>query len=917
MGAKSKSKSKSKKGPKGRKARAKAKLEQVWGENVDEDARKASRMRMGKSRFQKDSKTTAEAVDPLSIKRRGVESSFDTFLKRKEEVETKFQYDGSSRGQLQRRRQHGNYRRGGSGSNSEESSSDDDESEDDEMNVLNNGGSFATLLKRISGPNKKSSSRMAVDSDDDDSDTDSDDETESDSQASSSEESEDSDAGNMENASDEGDQTGLENQLETKIPSAEDPYEAHFSKPSLPQLESLQSTQVQVVPLTGNNRKVSTTSLLNSSVDVQMSGPLLDAWDKIVTDVSSGGAIQNGKSPNKKKKQSNIQTKRAWESFASGPYQHVRQVLTRNWKTVNKSALKRRTSAGGGGEEGAESDNGIVGGKVFSSLQLAMYPAVARYADVLISSETRQNRDEINHLLSLHILNHVLTSRTRVQRHNRRIKELANLDENSPNGNKQLDDEERDNDDKWRDQGYTRPKVLVLLPTRGTCWNFIKDMIRLLGDAAIVDNGERFDEEYGPLESGGSDDDEEEEDADAKKARRASVLKQKGAEWNELFADDINSDDDFKMGMSLTPNVVKTAGGKKKSKHAGGKNAAGAGASGVNVKLFAEFYRSDIIFASPLGLKMATTSNNPDGDGDDDEEADVDFLSSIDICLVARSDVLLMQNWDHLSVLSSLNQQPKKISDIDFSRVRNYFLNGQGANWRQLIVVSKFTDPYILSTFRRHSKNVEGQLRIRRKVPADDASICDVMVRVKQVFQRVTCGTVSEAAANRLRYFSDHVLPKLIRLNQKHTLIYIPSYFDFIAVRNLLLKREANFVSVTEYARVSEVSRGRARFLQGRKSIMLYTGRAHFFLRHKIKGARHIIFFGLPEYAEFYPAVIDMLNDGLSNMGDDGDEDVSRAPMSCLSLFTKFDAHQLERVVGTPHTERMIKSDKHSYLFCS
>mmetsp|Transcript_28697 Transcript_28697/g.60591 ORF Transcript_28697/g.60591 Transcript_28697/m.60591 type:complete len:620 (-) Transcript_28697:536-2395(-) len=413
------------------------------------------------------------------------------------------------------------------------------------------------------------------------------------------------------------------------------------------------------------------------------------------------------------------------------------------------------------------------------------------------------------------------------------------------------------------------------------------------------------------------DDDEEEEDADAKKARRASVLKQKGAEWNELFADDINSDDDFKMGMSLTPNVVKTAGGKKKSKHAGGKNAAGAGASGVNVKLFAEFYRSDIIFASPLGLKMATTSNNPDGDGDDDEEADVDFLSSIDICLVARSDVLLMQNWDHLSVLSSLNQQPKKISDIDFSRVRNYFLNGQGANWRQLIVVSKFTDPYILSTFRRHSKNVEGQLRIRRKVPADDASICDVMVRVKQVFQRVTCGTVSEAAANRLRYFSDHVLPKLIRLNQKHTLIYIPSYFDFIAVRNLLLKREANFVSVTEYARVSEVSRGRARFLQGRKSIMLYTGRAHFFLRHKIKGARHIIFFGLPEYAEFYPAVIDMLNDGLSNMGDDGDEDVSRAPMSCLSLFTKFDAHQLERVVGTPHTERMIKSDKHSYLFCS
>lgn len=488
------------------------------------------------------------------------------------------------------------------------------------------------------------------------------------------------------------------------------------------------------------------------------------------------------------------------------------------------------------------------------------------------------------------------------------MKELSNSDENSAE-QKHLNGD--DGGDKWRDQGYTRPKVLVLLPTRGTCWKFIKGMIQLLGDAAIVDNCERFDEEYGPLETGGGKNSDEEEGDASAKARRASVLKQKGVEWNELLGDDVNNDDDFKIGISLTPNVVKSAG-KKKGKYSGGNT----GASGVNVKLFAEFYRSDIIVASPIGLRMATTNNNDDGD-EEEAEADVDFLSSIDICLVARSDVLLMQNWDHVNgILDSLNQQPKKISDIDFSRVRKYFLEGQGANWRQLIVVSKFTDPYILSTFRRHAKNIEGQLRIRRKVQADDASICDVMVRVKQVFQRVACQTVSEVGANRLRYFSDHVLPKLTRLNQKHTLIYIPSYFDFIALRNLLLKREASFVSVTEYARVSEVSRGRARFLQGRKAIMLYTGRAHFFLRHKIKGARHAIFFGLPEHAEFYPAVVNMLNEGLSNVKDI-DGDVSRLPMSCLTLFTKFDAHQLERVVGTKNTERMIKGQKNSFMFCS
>ena len=63
----------------------------------------------------------------------------------------------------------------------------------------------------------------------------------------------------------------------------------------------------------------------------------------------------------------------------------------------------------------------------------------------------------------MHILNHVLTSRTRVQRHNRRIKELTNNADNDDSTNGALNDE---GDDQWRYQCYTRPKVLIFLPTR-------------------------------------------------------------------------------------------------------------------------------------------------------------------------------------------------------------------------------------------------------------------------------------------------------------------------------------------------------------------------------------------------------------------------------------------------------------------
>lgn len=894
MGAKSKSKSKSKKGPKGKKARAKAKLEQVWGEQYNEDERKASRLRAGKSRLLLDKKKgnrhseQIKEFDPLSKNRRGIASTFESFLDRKKKYN-----DDEGNGRLMGRNTRcpvqKEKERDDFASSDEDSSGDEsniDGTRDEISGGMNGGGSLASLLNRITGPH---ASNKNITTDDEEEDEEIDDED----VESSVEDAMDSNVESETDIQHFEAETLAENDDARQIVDTEmkscvvDPYEAHFSKSTLEQPESLQSS-------TTKSRLVPTRPFLKSSLEVQISGRLLNTWECALTCIvdSSGGHPDKSS----EKKMNGIQTKKAWEEFASGPYQYVRKALTSNWRSVNTSVWKH-------------TDNGSIR-NVFSALQMTMYPAVSRYADVLITSESRQNRDEINTLLSLHVLNHVLTSRTRVQRHNRRIKELINNADcdDSPSG--AFDDK---GDDKWRDQGYTRPKVLILLPTRGTCWSFLKQMIQLLGDAAIVDNGDRFDKEFGPLEND-EENNSEDEDATAK-ARRLAVLKQKGEEWNDLFSDDTNADDDFMMGISVTPNFVKKSAGTKKKKNEN----AGEGTSGVNVKLFAEFYHSDIIVASPIGLKMSISRNNDGGDDDDEDEveADVDFLSSIDVCLIVRSDVLLMQNWDHVnSVLDSLNKQPKKISDIDFARVRNYFLDGHGTRWRQLVIVSQFTDPHILSTFRRYAKNVEGQLKIRQRVPSEGASICNVMVHVKKVFQRVACQTVSEAGENRLRYFSDHILPKLMRLKQKHTLIFVPSYFDFIAVRNLLIKREADFCCVTEYSRVSEVSRGRARFLQGRKAIMLYTGRAHFFLRHYIKGARHVLFFGLPDYADFFPAVVNMLNEGLSHTEEDGDG-ISRMPLSCLSLYTKFDAHPLERIVGTSHADRMIRGEKSSYLFSS
>jgi U3 small nucleolar RNA-associated protein 25 len=551
-------------------------------------------------------------------------------------------------------------------------------------------------------------------------------------------------------------------------------------------------------------------------------------------------------------------------------FSHVRTNLQSNWYKFNRKQLLKDVDSNG------EEENG--GRQVLTSLQKEIISGVSNYADTLITAVSRNNMDAINNVLILHALNHVLTANHNITSHNNCIR-----DRKSKLG------EDIDHEEEWRDQGYARPKVLVLLPTRSTVWKFVTKMIELLGPESSIENLDRFKDEHGDLDETPETDE-----------RRKNIIEAKGEDWNELFGDHVNSDDDFKVGIAFS----KAKNKKNKSKK-----------DDIAMKIYSDFYSSDIIVASPLGLKMAITN-------DDEEEIDADFLSSIEVMLCLQSDVMLMQNWDHVvNLMERINHQPTKSNKTDFSRVRNYLLLGQAARWRQLIVVSRFNEPHMVSTFNRNAKSLSGRMKIRRKVSTDEASLCNVMTKVRQVFQRVPCDSFAAQGERRIKYFNSVILPQLLRTKQKHTLIYIPSYFDFVSVRNILLRHDiasSQFVSVTEYSRGTEVTRGRARFLQGRKEIMLYTGRAHFFMRHQIKGAKHLIMFGLPEHAEFYPELLNMLSWRPKVNEDDVEEsfDIS-APSSCLNLFTRFDAQSLERIVGTKHADHMVKGERSTYLFNS
>ncbi|PHT83483.1 hypothetical protein T459_11926 [Capsicum annuum] len=85
-------------------------------------------------------------------------------------------------------------------------------------------------------------------------------------------------------------------------------------------------------------------------------------------------------------------------------------------------------------------------------------------------------------------------------------------------------------------------------------------------------------------------------------------------------------------------------------------------------------------------------------------------------------------------------------------------------------------------------------------------------------------------------------------------------------------------VCYSRYTEQRDISRARVWFFDGKKKIMLYTERAHFYHRYK---------------------VVNMLQGS-----------------SCTVLFSHFDQLRLERIVGTAAAKRMVTSDKGVCVFC-
>ena len=114
------------------------------------------------------------------------------------------------------------------------------------------------------------------------------------------------------------------------------------------------------------------------------------------------------------------------------------------------------------------------------------------------------------------------------------------------------------------------------------------------------------------------------------------------------------------------------------------------------------------------------------------------------------------------------------------------------------------------------------------------------------------------------------------------------------------------FASMCEYSKNSDISRARSRLYDKSVSLVLMTERFHYYWRYWIRGADTIVWYGLPENAQFYPEILNMTADAA---------EVGR-PVQSLALYDAFDAFALERIVGQNRAKKMIsKKSRSTFLF--
>ena len=310
----------------------------------------------------------------------------------------------------------------------------------------------------------------------------------------------------------------------------------------------------------------------------------------------------------------------------------VKERLRSRWLEVQQEDAKKMNEP-----SSSVSQTNRPHGDFSSARQRVLFSALNSYSDLIFPCRPYPQgdpsvsplTDEVMDAYLLHALNHVVKTGDRIKKNNDQIEAAsAKVAKEAAEAGKARGESEKIEgvkrgkgkkeshhptptpnrhlslDSLPRDQGFTRPKVLILLPQRNLAFHTVRRLVALAMRETRSDSvhgKEKFVEQFTV------DEDEDGEMDEKARARRAL----KPPDWQGLFSG--NLDDHFRMGIRVNKG---------------------------SIKLFADLFQSDIIIASPIAIatKLAEAGKGKPGGpgGKKSLGTEADFLSSIEILIVDR-----------------------------------------------------------------------------------------------------------------------------------------------------------------------------------------------------------------------------------------------------------------------------------------
>lgn len=387
-----------------------------------------------------------------------------------------------------------------------------------------------------------------------------------------------------------------------------------------------------------------------------------------------------------------------------------------------------------------------------------------------------------------------------------------------------------------KSHGYTRPRVLYVCGLKSCAQDFIQHMVNLLSVKKDDPKYEKFLEEYDLPEE-----DEEQQQASFQKTN-------KSFDFIETFSG--NQDDAFKMGMRY---------------------------QGGRLHLYTPFYTSDVIVASPLGLNIML------------QEEEYDFLSSIEVLLMDRLDVIKFQNWRFLhDLINKVNLPLQKWRDADLNRLRVSTLDGYVKQYRQTVAVS-CTQHSVFNALFRSFENRRGSMKLCC-VTANDFVLLGSQLKVQQLFIKVASSTVKDCEDDLMKYFVKNMISSLHGIGG--VLIVLGDYTHYLRMNKEFQNANMEYLPCHESCTPKQMLFARQQFQAGNTPALVTTARMLFFKRYVIKGTCRVFFVLPPEYPDIYREVFKMFDLSKKN--------------SMVTLYTKFHGLQLEAIVGQTKLQKLM-----------